>query len=579
LSSPFDNQFDASNDEAMIIGGKYSLIRSLAPDHLGARALAEGISGHKRVLLRFWPLDDNTPEMAAWLKSAVEAHRQIGKHPNIINLLESIAEQKRFSLVYPEVTGEPFSDWLEYNANSQLDNAWEEGVEYLLQCMDAMSRIHTQGFHHGDLSPATLLISRDDIGAPVTKLPNVGLYAASNKYLCEEESALPFRAPEQLMSENKAICTNATDIYAIGAMLHVLFTGNSPDTSADSNNMPGAGSAFENFKTTGNNFLDDQIKRIILRALAFQPEDRFSSIRTMADTLRSALTEHSSQDVKSYKQSGVANQKLRENLAPMGVHTPGVLDQTVVDPVSGDKLSYDKEAATQHTGNNNTMIIVAIILIPFVMISVVVLAGLAYFQPWNYFTQSGSPTEIIGDQPSDTDWNEEYEYYIDDDDDDEIPDFDSMTPEERERLMPPTPVEQIMSQEEEIQSVVPIEASTSTPVPTFQPTLSEPDDTPVPIEVPPVPQESEPTYPVDDPTPIIELTPISPPMDTWESDAPQQTTPRDRVPERTVAPEGSLTPAAPPVETPAPTQNNFGWGDDAGSDDWEVILDESRRKD
>ena len=585
MSSPFDNQFDASNDEAMTIGGKYTLLRSLTPDHLGDRALAEEKSGHKRVLLRSWPLSNSNSDLVAWLKSSVEAHQQIGNHPNIINLLDSITENNQFYLVYPEVSGELFSEWLDYNASSQLDNAWEEGLEYILQCMDALNRIHAQSFYHGDLSPATMLISRDDIGAPVTKLPNVGLYAASNKSLSDEESTLPYRAPEQLMSENNVRCTNAVDIYAVGVMLHALFTGNAPETS-HAGNITGTGNAFENFRTTGNKALDDQLKRVIQRALAFQPEDRFSSVRTMADTLRSALTEHSSQNVMSDRQPADSHQKLRDNQSPKGAQTPGTFNtgSSHLKSPNGDENMLEDDPASKNATDNNTIILVALILIPIVMISMIVLAGLALFQPWNYFSQTSSPSDISAEQPGDTGWYEGDDYLFDDD---MIPDFDSLSPEERERLLPPTPVEHIAPPEDEIPSAVPVETSAPTPEPTLQPAspapvaTPAPETAPAPVEVPPVPQEVEPTAPIDDPAPFIELTPISPPLDTWESDTttPTQTIPRDRVPERTVAPEGSLTPAAPPVETPVPSTNNFGWGDDEPSDDWEVILEESRRKD
>jgi serine/threonine-protein kinase len=153
-------------------------------------------------------------------------------HPNIARLLDAgVAAGGQPYLVLEHVEGEPIDRWCDaqgLDVNGRL--------RLFLQVLAAVSHAHSRLILHRDLKPSNILVTRDgqikllDFG--IAKLLEGERQTAEPTELTALGHAFTpgFAAPEQLQ---RAEVTTATDVYALGVLLHVLLTGTHPTVGSD----------------------------------------------------------------------------------------------------------------------------------------------------------------------------------------------------------------------------------------------------------------------------------------------------------------------------------------------------------
>jgi len=161
------------------------------------------------------------------------------------------------------------------------DHALElrERLQLFMQVCDAVAYAHRNLIVHRDLKPSNILVSADG----VLKLLDFGIA----KIL--DESADPTRtevrmmtpgyaAPEQ--SDGRAI-TTATDVYALGVILHELLAGSRPERRSDGT-LPRPSSVLAPSRQHEHRLLRGDLDSIILRALHADPDRRYATARELA---------------------------------------------------------------------------------------------------------------------------------------------------------------------------------------------------------------------------------------------------------------------------------------------------------
>lgn len=204
-------------------------------------------------------------------------------HPNVTALIDSgVAGDGTCWLAMPLVDGERIDRWCDRHA---LDA--HAIVRLHLQVCGAVAYAHRNLVIHRDIKPSNVLV--DDDGHVRLLDFGIGQFAdAQGEQTQTMWRALTpgYAAPEQLRGTPPS---TAVDIYGLGALLHRLLTGRTPqattertDTTRPSLLVRDAADAYHRHYVPLKNDLD----RVLLKALAEAPEQRYATAEALADDLR-----------------------------------------------------------------------------------------------------------------------------------------------------------------------------------------------------------------------------------------------------------------------------------------------------
>jgi len=160
-------------------------------------------------------------------------------------------------------------------------------IEIVAQVAEALAYAHRQGVIHRDVKPANVLLSRE--GDALLADFGIAKIYEDTLQLTGEGSMVgtpAYMAPEQL--QGKPVDAR-TDIYALGVVLYQALTGECPFVAE----TPLAVAMMHIHNPLRpprqlNPGISEAIERVILRALAKNPADRYQTAGEMADALRQA---------------------------------------------------------------------------------------------------------------------------------------------------------------------------------------------------------------------------------------------------------------------------------------------------
>lgn len=156
-------------------------------------------------------------------------------------------------------------------------------VDALFKVVEIVSRVHEEGFVHGDLKPENVLL--DEEGRPwltdfgmARAIRSVRLDTRIRNSLSRSDGGwggtLHYMPPEGLHGEAP---TQGWDVYALGVMLHEVLLGFRPDRAATPESL--------------KSVLPGEVVQVLLDALAYSSKDRIPSARVLLDRLREIRTE------------------------------------------------------------------------------------------------------------------------------------------------------------------------------------------------------------------------------------------------------------------------------------------------
>ena len=179
-----------------------------------------GTSSNRELVERF---------MAKFLKEA----RTISslEHPNIIRIHDIFKENNTAYYVMEYIEGESLAE----KVKSQGALPEQEAIGYIKQVASALDFIHQRSINHLDVKPANIMVRNSD---NVAILIDFGL---SKQYDAEgsQTSTTPvgishgYAPIEQYKQGGVSTFSPETDIYALGATLYKLVTGNTPPQPMD----------------------------------------------------------------------------------------------------------------------------------------------------------------------------------------------------------------------------------------------------------------------------------------------------------------------------------------------------------
>jgi serine/threonine protein kinase len=162
------------------------------------------------------------------------------------------------------------------------------------QIGSALSAVHTKGIYHRDLKPENIMLQSLNPGAEQVKIVDFGIAkikesvaAPSTVTGAATAGTIIYMSPEQLHAVK---VTAASDIYSFGVITYELVTGRrpfKPETIAHLSDMQRQGVRVKPSDLRPR--LSAEAERIILKALSYEPSDRYANAQEFGDALATAL--------------------------------------------------------------------------------------------------------------------------------------------------------------------------------------------------------------------------------------------------------------------------------------------------
>jgi serine/threonine protein kinase/Flp pilus assembly protein TadD len=141
--------------------------------------------------------------------------------------------------------------------------------EIARQICAGLAQAHLQGVIHGDLKSSNILIAKSSEGAQRTVITDFGLAKmmidGGPHAMSERGGTSDYMAPELFRGERASV---ATDIYALGVLLHVILKGNAPARASDPDR-----------REVKN--LPSPWQRVVVRCLEPRAENRFQTVEAV----------------------------------------------------------------------------------------------------------------------------------------------------------------------------------------------------------------------------------------------------------------------------------------------------------
>ncbi len=206
-------------------------------------------------------------------------------HPNIVQLLDGGATEDGLPyLVMESVAGSRLDLYC-----SQKQPDLDQRLELFLKICDAVHTAHQYMVVHCDLKPSNILVTPD--GQP--KLLDFGIAKILQQGQEGGDHSLTLRlgtpryaSPEQI---DGAPITTTNDVYSLGALFFLLLTGRGPDTLKAPNaplQVPSKALVEDHSHPLRPEDLRGDLDAITLKAMAWDPQERYSSAAALAEDLR-----------------------------------------------------------------------------------------------------------------------------------------------------------------------------------------------------------------------------------------------------------------------------------------------------
>jgi serine/threonine protein kinase len=266
--------------------GGYVLQERLGSGGLSTVYRATDPRSSRQVALKvLHPARGSDPRSRERFTREVETLRRLD-HPNIVTVLDHGQDGDLLWLAMWHISGSDLAT--EVRTRGPLTPS--RALAILAEVAQALDHAHASGLVHGDVKPANVLLQTDATGAERAILSDFGVSGDLGLELTGAGAftgTIAYAAPEQF--EGKA--TGRTDVYSLGAVFFEMLTGRS---AVEGENLAGlvwsvvAGPVPDVQRLRPD--LPVDLARVVTRAMAKDPHDRFSSGAEMVAAARAALT-------------------------------------------------------------------------------------------------------------------------------------------------------------------------------------------------------------------------------------------------------------------------------------------------
>ncbi|HKH71150.1 MAG TPA: protein kinase [Vicinamibacterales bacterium] len=235
---------------------------------------------HRAVALKTIRANVSDPSATERLRREARAAARVN-HPNICQLYDVGSADGQFYIAMELLEGEPLSSRM---AEGPLPLG--EAVAITLATLSALDALHRNSVIHRDLKPSNIFLTPHGVklldfglARPLdehdVQLTTPGMLMGTPRYL----------TPEQLQGQP---ADHRGDLFSTGVVLYEMITG---EPAFHGRTVPEVVHAvvYEHPPALGGSAAVAAVDRIVHKAIAKRPQDRFKTATAMADELRSAI--------------------------------------------------------------------------------------------------------------------------------------------------------------------------------------------------------------------------------------------------------------------------------------------------
>jgi serine/threonine protein kinase len=263
--------------------GEFRLIRELGRGGMGVVFEAEQSSLGRRVALKVLPFASGSSRPLARFRVESQAAAML-RHPHIVPVFASGCDRGIHYYAMQLIEGRSLAEVLRDPERRGRGLHAREAAELARQAAEALDYAHELGVLHRDVKPGNLLVDVRghlwvaDFG--LARVPGMGDLTLTGDVL----GTLRYMSPEQATGA-RAVDPRA-DVYGLGATLYELIRGRPAFDAADRRELLRQIALDDPMPLRrGQPEVPRALETIVLKAMAKEPEHRYSSARALADDL------------------------------------------------------------------------------------------------------------------------------------------------------------------------------------------------------------------------------------------------------------------------------------------------------
>ena len=335
------------------------------------------------------------------------------RHPNVVDVTDVRISQDIAYLVMELLDGHSLSQ--ELKGAPPLSE--ERAAELLLPVAHALAEAHREGIVHRDLKPGNIFLSRTHTAQLVPNVLDFGICRvldddAGQGVLTRTDAAIgtpAFMSPEQARGERNI--DGQSDQYSLGVVLYLCVTGINPFSSEDCSVLEVIHAITRGELVPPrehNEAVSAELEAVILKAMALDKADRYSSMDEMGRALLPFVSEHVrvvwgaafSRDSSQLGHRAPDAPSSLPTVSSLGVPPGRGISQTVLAPVAGVGATpaTTKLTITQHLSTPPPQLRASRLAAAGLVVAVIGVAALSYIRSG---TEPRTTVDEAAAQPTD----------------------------------------------------------------------------------------------------------------------------------------------------------------------------------
>jgi serine/threonine protein kinase len=298
--------------------GKYKIVTVLGEGSMGVvyKAIDPDIQEYVALKTIHKKLLENKDRAVVLQRfiNEVKAGRML-RHPNIVAMYDYQEDEDTCFLVMEYVEGTTLKE--EMWENPQLSQ--QVIFRIMDELLDGLQAAHKQGVVHRDIKPENLILK--DNGD--VRIADFGVARLDNSTITTDGSILgspAYMSPEQCMGKQ---VDARSDLFSAGVILYQMLTGEKPFSGmAFMETMQQILNVSPDLPSTRNPAVGSQWDRVVTKALAKHPDDRYQSATDFQQALKSCVViknnEKNRKSGRIFKKSRRISRILTKNFVTMG---------------------------------------------------------------------------------------------------------------------------------------------------------------------------------------------------------------------------------------------------------------------